>query len=40
MANIRYKSSTLECYDINFKSCMNFLRLLECIEEYLPYEHK
>lgn len=40
LVNIHVESSSLEYYDLNFESCKNSLKSLECIEDYLPYELK
>ena len=40
LVNIYVESSSLEYYDLNFESCKNSLKSLECIEDYLPYELK
>jgi hypothetical protein len=40
LVNIFVESSSLEYYDLNFESCKNSLKSLECIEDYLPYELK
>ena len=40
LVNVYLESSTLEYYDLNFESCKNSIRSLECIKDYLPYELK